>query len=47
MGSFGFVMPIELILILGYAVVILSIIVRAEKSPKKRPKITGRGGDFE
>jgi hypothetical protein len=40
-------MPIELILIVGYAVVILSIIVRAEKSPKKRPRITGRGGDFE
>jgi len=40
-------MPIEIILIVIYAAVILAIVTRFDRPTKKRPRITGRGGDFE
>lgn len=40
-------MPIEIILIVAYAVVILAIVTRFDRPAKKGPRITGRGGDFE
>jgi hypothetical protein len=39
-------MDIRLVIILGFAAVILTLIYKFESPPKNRKKITGRGGDF-
>jgi hypothetical protein len=40
-------MPIEIIIIAAYAVLMLVVATRFDRPRKKKPGITGRGGDFE
>jgi hypothetical protein len=40
-------MPIEVIIVAVYAVFVLIIATRFDRPRKKKPRITGRGGDFE
>jgi len=40
-------MPIEIIIIAVYAAVMLVVATRFDRPRKKKPRITGRGGDFE
>jgi hypothetical protein len=40
-------MPIEIIIIVAYAFVMLIVATRFDRPRKKKPRITGRGGDFE
>jgi hypothetical protein len=40
-------MPIEIIIIAAYAVLMLVVATRFDRPRKKKPRITGRGGDFE
>jgi hypothetical protein len=40
-------MPIEILVVVAYAVLVLVIATRIDRPRKKNPRITGRGGDFE
>jgi hypothetical protein len=40
-------MPIEIIIVAVYAVLMLVVATRFDRPRKKKPRITGRGGDFE
>ena len=40
-------MPLEILIVVAYAVLVLVIATRFDRPRKKNPRITGRGGDFE
>lgn len=40
-------MEFGLILIAIYSVAILTLVIRTDRPRKNRPRLTGRGGDFE
>lgn len=46
MGSTRVIMDIGLVIVLGFAAIILLLIYRFDKPAKNRKKLTGRGGDF-
>lgn len=40
-------MSLEILIVVAYAVLVIVIATRFDRPRKKRPQITGRGGDFE